>query len=396
MSSLFESGLSAHYNVAKLLADTKLQGRDGFGSVGPGKSIDLRGWSDHVERIGEAGPLLSRISSPRIAMAMLTRHHDEEKPRIDATQQQQQHDKLHSQTPDRISKTYHRHHRARNATATWAVYDWLHDKLRGKPDPEVGPHLEAILGKELYARGHTIANLDDAYVEYAKSVHSPVTLPSGAVQAVPKSFKFIEHRVDDNGVTRVQAEISYDDEAATLDEQARKTDPRIWMRDFPEIWLSSYRTEIPPDIADRNASPEPHDDTPIGDSWGGYFFERGQTSFDGMPVMGGSVLLHIDFVKDLSKRQVTVEYYLYEALTTSVLCFQSAGGPDVDSDHSDSEAPVYFSRVTPLNGTTDVTNGAGKHLRYSKEVLFSEELNAMALPLWAWSIASGLYKTVST
>jgi hypothetical protein len=118
--------------------------------------------------------------------------------------------------------------------------------------------------------------------------------------------------------------------------------------------------------------------------------------------MAGSVLLYIDYdVQDDPENKpgsqtgkVSLSYSLYEALTTSVLCFQSPGGPDVDSDHRGVDMNGNPILTVEINGNT-VTSRSGKHVRYSSDVQFFEELNAISLPLWSWSITAGLYNSVS-
>ena len=416
MSTLFETSLSAHYNVAKLLGVPDLHRKLGLQSGSYG-SIDLRGWKERLDKLGEGGPLLGGMSTPQKAVKRLTLHHEAERPREPRSDhpryeekraeyaaeraRDDEHKEHYDRAPERVSKVRHRHHRSRHATATWALYDWLHHKLHGRSHPVVGPHVVEMLGKPLHERVQGADDLNEAYTQYAASVHSPVLRPSGTASPVPKDFKFIELTVDPKGITRIQAEMVYDDPKATVAGAARKNDPRAWAMNFPELWTSSYRVAIPPDVTNRFANPQPQDDTEIGTAWKGHFFERGQIAFEGISVLAGSVLLYIDFdvkteqegAPGSQKGEVKLAYSLYEALTTSVLCFQSPGGPDVDSDHGGDDmrgAPIFVVNID----RDRVKTRSGKHVRYASDVQFSEELNAISLPLWSWSITAGLYNSV--
>jgi hypothetical protein len=438
MTTLFEIALSAHYNALKLIAES-----DQLHELVSGQSegrIDLKSWQRNlrkvgVKNVGDGGPLLSRILTPEKAAAALEAHrktHHEgafdvepapppgDRPQEEGDPKWAEFDRkwdewvtfaFHEnkyQGPAKdteyarnYAKVRHRNHRSRHATAMWTAYDWLQRVSQGKsadaePVDPMGKYLKGtLLGPDLYERlGDEPKDYPQALAAVTKAVHpSPaVTAALGQRKAedtpTPQAFEFTELTVDKDNVTRVAATIAHDDPLEKIAQVAEQCDPRNWSKNFPELWTGSYQIDRAADCVDRHANPEPRNKSEIGKPWSGDFFEGGQICIGGIPVLTGRVLLAVEYgVAPLTDTngKVSLKYQLHEALTTGVLCFLSAGGPDVDT-YEDFSVTVASPRVT----TT-----AGKHLRYADNVQFSEELNTMALPLWAWAITGGLYHSVS-
>jgi hypothetical protein len=409
MASLFDAVLSAHFHTAYLRGHEDSYQRHSALSQ-PG--VDFRPWKEHVDRIGQEGPILRRVLAPTRAMEAIHQYH-----RAAGIQPLQS-------------------HRSRHAVAEWLNYNWHHRELHGRYDPDVTPHLNqftaaltatdltTLQGLQAESVSTARAHPDEVYRGIFYAVHRPVVARSrGALRLArapseAKDFRLIESTVDANGVTLIQAQLAYSDSEETFDKVAKRSDPRLWASNFPEMWTAAYcigseLAGLNEALSDRYSNPTPSgDDASLpGQSFRGYLFEHGSLELEGISLMDGTIVLFVDFdvfadPGNPKRGSLRLKYRLHEPLTSSVICFQSVGGPDVDSAEENDRtltavAPslslrpgdpqdksyVYEVRLDDAVVTTRV----GKHLRYGKNVHFSEELNAIALPMWSWAVVGGLY-----
>jgi len=399
MGALFESLLSAHYNIAKLRAEA--EGRLAHRHEGQHRDrVNFLSWKkEHIDTIGEDGPILGRILSPEHATRVALHDHFEgllnnrrSKPK----------------TVDEVLEE----HRSRHALGAWQHYDWLHHRLRGSTDPAVHEHLQKVT-KMLHLDPSPNIKADEAGVEptldeidraFAEELLPPLAHRLEKRDGRFETFHVKEAQVDAFGVTRFEAELVVFDDEETLGSVATKTDPRAWCEHFPEIFVSTYCIE-PSDCKDRRVDPDPwFGNAPInlGQSWNGYLFEHSQLTLGALPIVSGRNILQINFHVDKKQNTVTTTFSMHEPLTSSVLWFLSPGGPDVDRSPSAGIAvkleekvpspPIKTRKKTGKKTVKRVTSTAGKHVRFSPDITFSEELNAVALPLWMVAITDGLFR----
>jgi hypothetical protein len=422
MGALFETLLSATYHTAKLRAEAERRAEYGGGEP----KVAFKSWHARLERLGEEGPILSRVLSPGAATEALHAHYED---LSNLEPKYRNYDSL-----------------ARHATAAWAHHHWLDQRLHGNGDKDVGGHLKGLtkkgplremvgetLGTHITNKVLKPSNEDLTYEGIGKAYSE--TLASGHHRPGIKFGKFdiLEAGVDNLNVSRFRARLSYFDPEATVAKVARATDPRAWSQHFPDLFLSSYRIRPPtqhncqnrymdPDpwigldppskastarlkkglskraadlaLGRREKSRNTKDPTAPGEPWDGYLFEHAQTNMGALAVVSGRNILRMKFTvtqPDESKPRegsVTIGFSIHEPLTSSVLWFVSAGGPDVDR-HPDG-GPLSVELHGDSQGS--VTSTSGKYVRYPPQVYFAEELNAIALPLWMVAITSGLFQ----
>lgn len=417
MASLFESVLSAHYHIALLRARH---------SPGPASEIDFTNWKslhDRVRRAAGGGPLLSRLHSPDHAADVLDRYV-----------------KTFRSSPGDNPQALHAH-------AAWGLYDEIctrfsHRRARGlreylqskAPRTKTGP-----------SGGTVDENLDQIFQLFIETL---------APKAKVISYKTMQARLDQDNVTRFQAQIVAEtDSDTTLAQVANLADPRHWSQFYPNIFTKSYRISkgaVPPyqDLCrDRFLNPDPLEPDPSQGvdgtgSWSGLFFEKAEIDLQSVPVLSGGNVLQVTFavtpgdpdaydhsahsarvaqLRDISSGKIVPEnvrenaekvsdpkvsgtvrtdYSLQEALWGSVLFFVSPSGPDVDDGIAANRQPLCSISLTKKKNAKDstpnrITITAGKNVRFSEEASFAEEQNAFALPLWSTAIIAGLVKSLT-
>ncbi len=374
MGGLFDAALSAHYHTAYLRGD---QGLHTLYADATQRGVDHTRWRAVVDTHGTSGPILSRILKPKDAMVALNDHH------------------ANGALPAED-------HRSRHAIGAWIKYNWHCRNRYGRGDPDVEQGLNGLLGRARAATGTRPAGAQ----RLVDSLPGLLNLPAGpnpdaAQTAILQGlhatqvgkFTLIESTVD-HGVTKVQAELVHEEPNPPFDKIARYNDPRAWSQNFPELWPASYLVKSPQACIDRFATPDPFVTTPIGEKFTGYLYEKVAIELLGVPMMAGTNLLNVTFNVDPDKKEITLAYRLHECLTSSVLCFLSAGGADVDSAEKNTDPERTNAISVRIEGNT-VTTRAAKHVRFANEAHFAGELNAIALPMWKLAIVAGLYRALS-
>jgi hypothetical protein len=252
--------------------------------------------------------------------------------------------------------------------------------------------------------------------------------------------------VDGNNVSKFAARLKYTARKnETVWRIAKNTDPRGWSQHFPEIFVSSYRVRPPTqnNCKDRHVDPDPWiasvshaakpDEGPaqdatkgktlastdsrkrgddlrcdcsapvdegLGQPWNGYLFEHSQLCMQALPVISGRNILGIEFNVEATDKtgtdgHVKTTFCMHEPLTCAVLWFLSAGGPDVDRSPVDVPLPSQTEGVSTVIKDGMVTTAVGKYCRFPDDVYFSEELNALALPLWMAALTYGLVQSAA-
>ena len=91
-------------------------------------------------------------------------------------------------------------------------------------------------------------------------------------------------------------------------------------------------------------------------------------------------LLNVSFTSD-GQSEASLDYSLYESLTTSFFGIDAQGGIDVDSG----TGSVTFGRRD--GAPPGLVLGADKSIRFSEACPFSEFFNVIALPWLTWWMA---------
>jgi hypothetical protein len=434
VAALFDSLLGAYYHTALLLADAEeADGRDGRAHS---KDVSFLSWRKrYIDRAG-AGPLRRRIPSPEAGVAIVNHYHRAfYKPGPDLAQYK---------ATVRLRKNRgnypivpHRHHRSIHASAAWATYAFLLRRL-GKPAlPLLDHHLDETLGPELLDIDQTLLKKSQegtaveaatlAFAEYLMKLLPPWL----SEHKSDVKFHLNKVLVDEYGVTRVHESIEHvqnPEHHDTSDEIALRTDPRLWSTNFQEVFRKSYCIDSPGEVCHRYEDPmparalgpkaargeRPDANAKFGDSWKGYFFEEIELALGPLAVLGGRNILKVKFDVTRPERpdkvvtgellKAAVTYQLHEGLSCEVLWFLSPAGPDVDyAGPGQFEASVTreLSKDAPKDGPKDkqvyvtrVKSLAAKNVRFPDTVQFSEELNALSLPMWSLAVAQGLVESL--
>ena len=416
MGTFFEALLSAHYHTAKLRAEYEARYPDASSPVRKAERgasheefvVSHQAWRKLVDRLGEGGPLLSRILSPDNAMKVLRDHYQR-------YTRDKDRDRLSSY--DGAPRTPHDHAPSRHSTAMWGLYHWLCVKCN-RSSGDVEAHIvNEKFGGPFYARiaGGAGDDPDQVFFEFFKSL-LPQQPPENfqappSWQALLQSMKFemLESAYDEaTRVTKIRARVTHlAPKNKTVDKIADETDPRNWSRNFPQIFAKAYAVQDDRPGLDRLQDPDPDPKYADGNpkEFVGVLFEDAAIEFDLVRLLRGRTLLNINFqvTEDPPKDPVrygkaSCVFSLREALTNSVYWLSSPSGPDVDDGPDGILQARLFDDDDPKNAAAParlVESTAGKHLRFSTECYYSDEQNAFALPMWKLSIIAGLVRSVT-
>jgi hypothetical protein len=389
MATFFDAQLSAHYHTLKARAKYAKENR----AKGARSQFGYTTWMDLVSHVGERGPLLGRILTPERAMEVLDDHYK---------RYTQDVDKKRLRAPDDSRPlTPHDHAASCHTTAMWSTYNWFCKRGYAEPSEAVETHIVGKkFGEPRYAKAEEDVpkeakdDPDAVFFSFFKNL-----LPD-KVEGVKKAdwdrirkeatYKTLEAGCDGKNVTRFHAVVTHPARSdETIEKIAREIDPRNWSKNFPQLFSKAYRVDKDAPYRDRFQDPDPKDDE-TGKSFTGVLFEDASIDLAAVRVLRGRTLLNVDFSVSEKDGEVGCKYSLQEALSNHVLCLVSPSGPDVDSGPEG----VYKVKLTGKKPNQKVISRAGKDVRFSSKCHFSDEQNAISLPLWSLSIIAGLVRSV--
>jgi hypothetical protein len=231
---------------------------------------------------------------------------------------------------------------------------------------------------------------------------------AGAIKAFvdDENFEFevLDNRVDENGISRFRARVTYTNRKQkngtrkSLADFARLADPRNWSENVPQTFRAAYPMDLPQGAVPMFADPK---EKIFGEDrllqvqqagWHGHLFENAGIPLDGLPD-GPSLtrfrnVLNIEYSIDGQRPppqpQITLGYSLYQTLSSAVGFLHHGGGIGVDSG----------SGSVTLDGDR-VTFEAGKNVRFSEQAPFSPWLNAWSLPFLRFWISTLILSGIS-
>jgi hypothetical protein len=205
---------------------------------------------------------------------------------------------------------------------------------------------------------------------------------NGFSVSVPKpiSFSWTKRTVDCAGKTTVAATGANPAAPSLFTTYAVLSDPAVWSANNPNAFRLTFPAST--DLAVVTALPTnslPKHDP--GTTWEDHLFEDADMAVipDESPTEFRN-LLNVSFTSD-GQSEASLDYSLYESLTTSFFGIDAQGGIDVDSG----TGSVTFGRRD--GAPPGLVLSADKSIRFSEACPFSEFFNVIALPWLTWWMA---------